>query len=120
GLGRDLINTPAEHMGPADLAKAARAVAQRHKAKVRETIGDQLLKANYPTIHAVGRAAATTGPRAPRLIDISWKGKGGDKGPLLALIGKGVCFDTGGLDLKPRNGMMMMKKDMGGAATVLA
>lgn len=125
GLGRDLINTPAEHMGPADLAKAARDVAQRHKAKFRETVGDQLLKANYPTIHAVGRAAATSGPRAPRLIDISWKGQGGrkgggEKGPLLALIGKGVCFDTGGLDLKPRGGMMMMKKDMGGAATVLA
>ena len=120
GLGRDLINTPAEHMGPADLAAAVRAVAQRHKAKIREVVGDALLKANYPTIHAVGRAAATSGPRAPRLIDVSWKGKGGEKGPLLALVGKGVCFDTGGLDLKPRGGMMMMKKDMGGAATVLA
>lgn len=120
GLGRDLINTPAEHMGPGDLARAAREVAQKHKAKYRETVGDDLLKSNYPTIHAVGRAAATSGPRAPRLVDISWKGKGGEKGPLLALIGKGVCFDTGGLDLKPRGGMMMMKKDMGGAATVLA
>jgi len=120
GLGRDLINTPAEHMGPADLTKAVRAVAQRHKAKIREVVGDELLKANYPTIHAVGRGAATSGPRAPRLIDISWKGKGGEKGPLLALVGKGVCFDTGGLDIKPRGGMMMMKKDMGGAATVLA
>jgi leucyl aminopeptidase len=120
GLGRDLINTPAEHMGPGDLAKAAGDVAKAHKAKFREVVGDQLLKANYPTIHAVGRAAATSGPRAPRLIDITWKGKGGDKGPLLVLIGKGVCFDTGGLDLKPRGGMMTMKKDMGGAATVLA
>lgn len=120
GLGRDLINTPAEHMGPADLTAAVRAVAKAHKAKIREVVGDELLKANYPTIHAVGRGAATSGPRAPRLIDISWKGKGGEKGPLLALVGKGVCFDTGGLDIKPRGGMMMMKKDMGGAATVLA
>ncbi|MBL8707732.1 MAG: leucyl aminopeptidase family protein [Rhodospirillaceae bacterium] len=119
-LGRDLINTPAEHMGPADLAAAVRAVAQRHKASYSEIVGDQLLKANYPTIHAVGRAAGTNGPRAPRLVDVSWQGSGGKQGPLLALIGKGVCFDTGGLDLKPRGGMMMMKKDMGGAATVLA
>ncbi len=118
GLGRDLINTPAEHMGPADLAKAVEKVGARHKAKVATIVGDQLLKQNYPTIHAVGRAAASD--RAPRLIDLTWKGPGGDKGPLLILVGKGVCFDTGGLDIKPRSGMMMMKKDMGGAASVLA
>lgn len=120
GLGRDLINTPAEHMAPADLAKAARDIARAHKASYREVVGDDLLKRNYPTIHAVGRAAALTGPRAPRLVEIGWKGSRGETGPRLALIGKGVCFDTGGLDLKPRGGMMMMKKDMGGAATVLA
>ncbi|WP_374655266.1 M17 family metallopeptidase [Dongia sp.] len=118
GLGRDLINTPAEHMGPADLAKAVAKVGAAHKAKVTTIVGDALLKQNYPTIHAVGRAAAPE--RAPRLIDLSWKGPGGDKGPLLTLVGKGVCFDTGGLDLKPRSGMMMMKKDMGGAASVLS
>ncbi len=118
GLARDLINTPTEHMGPADLAKAVKGVAAAHKAKVGIIVGDQLLKQNYPTIHAVGRAAADD--RQPRLIDLTWKGPGGDKGPLLTLIGKGVCFDTGGLDIKPRGGMMMMKKDMGGAASVLA
>jgi leucyl aminopeptidase len=118
GLGRDLINTPAEHMGPADLAKAVEKVGAAHKAKVKVIVGDQLLKQNYPTIHAVGRAAAAD--RQPRLIDLTWKGPGGDKGPYLVLVGKGVCFDTGGLDLKPRGGMMMMKKDMGGAASVLA
>lgn len=119
-LGRDLINTPAEDMGPEHLAKAVEKVGAVHKAKVTSIVGDALLKQNYPTIHAVGRGAATTGVRAPRLIDLTWKGTGGDKGPLLTLVGKGVCFDTGGLDLKPRGGMMMMKKDMGGAATVLA
>lgn len=118
GLARDLINTPAEHMGPADLAKAVEKVGATYKAKVRVIVGDQLLKQNYPTIHAVGRAAAAD--RQPRLIDLSWKGPHSDKSPLLTLIGKGVCFDTGGLDLKPRGGMMMMKKDMGGAASVLA
>ncbi|MDY0872356.1 leucyl aminopeptidase family protein [Dongia rigui] len=118
GLGRDLINTPAEHMGPADLAKAVEKVARAHKARFSVIVGDQLLKQNYPTIHAVGRAAAAD--RQPRLIDLTWKGPGGDKGPYLVLVGKGVCFDTGGLDIKPRGGMMMMKKDMGGAASVLA
>jgi len=111
-LARDLINTPAEDMGPPELAEAARKVAQQFKAKFSVTVGDDLLKQNYPTIHAVGRAAA----KAPRLIDIRW----GTSGPKLALIGKGVCFDTGGLDLKPSSGMLMMKKDMGGAATMLA
>ena len=118
GLGRDLINTPTEHMGPADLAKSVEKVGAKFKAKVSTIVGEQLLKQNYPTIHAVGRAAAAD--RAPRLIDLNWKGPGGDKGPLLILVGKGVCFDTGGLDIKPRSGMMMMKKDMGGAASVLA
>jgi leucyl aminopeptidase len=120
GLGRDLINTPAEDMGPEHLQKAVEKVGAAYKAKVTSIVGDALLKQNYPTIHAVGRGAATTGVRAPRLIDLSWKGTGGEKGPLLTLVGKGVCFDTGGLDIKPRGGMMMMKKDMGGAATVLA
>lgn len=119
GLGRDLINTPAEDMGPEHLQKAVEKVGAAFKAKVTSIVGDALLKQNYPTIHAVGRGAATSGVRAPRLIELSWKGTGGDKGPLLTLVGKGVCFDTGGLDIKPRGGMMMMKKDMGGAATVL-
>ena len=111
-LARDLINTPAEDMGPPELAEAARKVAQQFKAKFSVVVGDDLLKQNYPMVHAVGRAAA----KAPRLIDIRW----GTSGPKLALIGKGVCFDTGGLDLKPSSGMLMMKKDMGGAATMLA
>ena len=110
-LARDLINTPAEDMGPPELAEAARKVAQQFKAKFSVIVGDDLLKQNYPMVHAVGRAAA----KAPRLIDIRW----GNTGPKLALIGKGVCFDTGGLDLKPSSGMLMMKKDMGGAATML-
>jgi leucyl aminopeptidase len=112
-LARDLVNTPAEDMGPDALADAARAVAKAHKAKIEVIVGDQLLKRGYPTIHAVGRAAA----KAPRLIDLRW-GRPGD--PKLTLIGKGVCFDSGGLDLKPSAGMKMMKKDMGGAAAVLA
>ncbi|HVZ03037.1 MAG TPA: leucyl aminopeptidase family protein [Dongiaceae bacterium] len=111
-LARDLINTPAEDLGPPELAEAARKVAQQFKAKFSVIVGDDLLKQNYPMVHAVGRAAA----KAPRLIDIRW----GNSGPKLALIGKGVCFDTGGLDLKPSSGMLMMKKDMGGAATMLA
>jgi leucyl aminopeptidase len=111
-LARDLINTPAEDMGPPELAEAARKVAQEYKAKFSVIVGDDLLKQNYPTVHAVGRA----GPKPPRLIDLRW----GNAGPKLALIGKGVCFDSGGLDLKPSSGMLMMKKDMGGAATMLA
>lgn len=111
GLVRDLINTPADHMGPPELAAAVRAVAEPHKAKVSVIVGDDLLKHNYPTIHAVGRAAA----KAPRLIDLRW----GHKGPKLTLVGKGVCFDSGGLDLKPASGMLMMKKDMGGGALML-
>jgi leucyl aminopeptidase len=112
GLVRDLINTPAADMGPADLAQAARELAGEFGADFTVTVGDELIERNYPAIHAVGRAAAV----APRLIDISW----GDPGhPEVTLVGKGVCFDTGGLDLKPSRGMALMKKDMGGAATVL-
>lgn len=114
-LARDLINTPANDMGPADLEAAARALGKQHGAKVRVVTGDALLKENFPLIHAVGRAAEAS--RAPRLIDLRW-GKAGD--PKVTLVGKGVCFDTGGLDLKPENAMLLMKKDMGGAATVLA
>ena len=112
-LARDLINTPANDMGPAELEAAARDLAKQHGAKVRSVIGDALLKENFPLIHAVGRAAA----QAPRLIDLRW-GKASE--PKVTLVGKGVCFDTGGLDIKPDNAMLLMKKDMGGAATVLA
>ncbi len=111
GLVRDLINTPAEDMGPAELAAAAGAVAKAHGARVRVIVGDALLRRNYPTIHAVGRASS----RAPRLVDLRW----GTRGPRVTLVGKGVCFDSGGLDLKSAEGMSLMKKDMGGAAHVL-
>jgi len=111
-LARDLINTPAEDMGPPHLAEAAKAVAKAHHAKFSTIVGDDLLKKNYPAIHAVGRAAS----RPPRLIDLSW----GTSGPRLTLVGKGVCFDSGGLDLKPSSGMQLMKKDMGGGALMLA
>jgi leucyl aminopeptidase len=114
-LARDLINTPANDMGPAELEAAARALGKRHRAKVRSIVGDALKKQNFPLIHAVGRAAERS--RAPRLIDLTW-GKSGH--PKVTLVGKGVCFDTGGLDLKPESAMLLMKKDMGGAATVLA
>jgi leucyl aminopeptidase len=114
-LARDLINTPANDMGPAEIEAAARTLASRHGAKMRSVVGDALLKQNFPLIHAVGRAADTA--RAPRLIDLHW-GKSGD--PKVTLVGKGVCFDSGGLDLKPENAMLLMKKDMAGAATVLA
>ena len=110
---RDLINTPAEHMGPAELAEAARMVAQAHGAKFRQIVGDALLKAGFPAVHAVGRAAT----RAPRLIEFNW---GRAQDPKLVLVGKGVCFDSGGLDIKNAEGMRQMKKDMGGAAHVLA
>lgn len=110
-LIRDLINTPSSDMGPAELEAAARALAGDFAARIAVIEGDALLEQNFPLIHAVGRASA----RAPRLIDLRW----GETGPKLTLVGKGVCFDTGGLDLKPRSGMALMKKDMGGAATVL-
>src|SRR5271169_1939509 len=112
-LARDLINTPANDMGPAQLEQAARKLASRHSATITAIVGDELLEKNFPLIHAVGRAAAG----APRLIDMSW---GDDKHPRVTLVGKGVCFDTGGLDIKPESGMLNMKKDMGGAATALA
>ena len=110
-LTRHLINTPASDMGPADLEAAARTLAQSHGAEVDVTEGDALLENNFPMIHAVGRASA----QPPRLIDIKW----GESGPSLVLVGKGVCFDTGGLNIKPGASMGLMKKDMGGAATVL-
>jgi len=113
GLARDLINTPANDMGPPDLEYAARALATRHHASVNAIVGDDLLTQNFPLIHAVGRAA----DRAPRLIDIIW---GDEADPKITLIGKGVCFDTGGLDIKSESGMLNMKKDMGGAAAMLA
>ena len=114
-LVRDLINTPAGDMGAAQLASAARKLAKSHKAKFSVIVGDDLLKKNYPAIHAVGRAVETR-DQAPRLIDFSW---GNVKAPKVTLVGKGVCFDTGGLDLKSAGGMKLMKKDMGGAANVL-
>ncbi|WP_240932511.1 leucyl aminopeptidase family protein [Pelagibius litoralis] len=110
-LTRDLINTPANDMGPTALAEAAKALAKRHRAKCSVIVGDALLRKNYPAIHAVGRASDDD----PRLIDLRW----GTRGPKVTLVGKGVCFDSGGLDLKPASGMKMMKKDMGGAAHVL-
>lgn len=110
-LTRDLINTPAEDMGPGDLEAAVRNLARVFGASVSTVEGDALLDRNFPMIHAVGRAAA----RAPRLIEMRW----GGPGPRLTLVGKGVCFDTGGLNLKPGGSMGLMKKDMGGAATVL-
>ena len=112
-LARDLITTPSSDMGPAELAAAAQALAKQHKAKISVIVGDELLKKNYPMVHAVGRASA----RAPRLIDLTW---GKESDPKVTLVGKGVCFDTGGLDLKPASGMLNMKKDMGGAATMMA
>jgi len=112
-LARDLINTPANDLGPAELEEAAHALAARHGAAFRAIVGEDLLRENFPLIHAVGRAAA----RAPRLIDVTW-GRSDD--PRITLVGKGVCFDTGGLDIKPDSGMLIMKKDMGGAACCLA
>ena len=111
-LARDLINTPSNDMGPDELEAAARDLAKQHGAKAAVTKGDALEK-NFPLIHAVGMGS----PRAPRLIDITW---GKDSDPKITLVGKGVCFDTGGLDIKPDTGMLNMKKDMAGAATALA
>ena len=110
---RDLINMPSEDLGPAELCAQARALAREHGAKFREWQGDALLEAGFPTVHAVGRAST----RAPRVAELRW-GKPTD--PLLALVGKGVCFDSGGLDIKTADGMRWMKKDMGGAAHALA
>ena len=111
-LVRDLIDTPASDMGPSRLAEAARSLARRHGARCSVIVGADLVRKRYPAIHAVGRASG----EAPRLIDLRWGGKGV---PKVALCGKGVCFDTGGLDLKSAAGMKLMKKDMGGAANVL-
>jgi leucyl aminopeptidase len=111
-LARDLANTPAGDLGPAELAAEAVRVAKAAGAEHRVTVGEELLAENYPTIHAVGRAAA----QAPRLVDIVW---GEPSAPKVTLVGKGVCFDTGGLDLKTASGMRLMKKDMAGAAIVL-
>ena len=114
-LARDLINTPTNDMGPAELEAAARQLAARHGATIRSIVGDDLLAENFPLVHAVGRAAAAKS--APRLIDMSW---GDPAAPKVTLVGKGVCFDTGGLDIKPDSAMLLMKKDMGGAASMLA
>ena len=111
-LARDLINTPAEDMGPDELAAAAREMAREAGAECTIIRGEDLLGSNYPTIHAVGRASS----RPPCLIDIRW---GNKDAPKVTLVGKGVCFDSGGLDLKPAAGMLQMKKDMGGGAVVL-
>ena len=112
-LARDLINTPSNDMGPEQLALAASELAKRFGAGFSAIVGDDLIRQNFPLIHAVGMAS----PRAPRLIDFCW---GDPAHPKVTLVGKGVCFDTGGLDLKPSAGMLIMKKDMGGAANVLA
>ncbi len=109
---RDLVNTPAEHLGPAELAEAVRLVARQHGATFKQTVGDKLLSAGFPAVHAVGRAAA----REPRLIELNW---GKPRHPRVTLVGKGVCFDSGGLDIKGADGMRQMKKDMGGAASAL-
>jgi len=112
-FGRDLINTPSNDMGPAELEAAARSIAGRHGAAVTVITGDELIAQNFPLIHAVGRAS----PRAPRLIDMV---AGPPDAPKVTIVGKGICFDTGGLDIKPANAMLLMKKDMGGAAAGLA
>jgi leucyl aminopeptidase len=110
---RDLVNTPTEDLGPEQLANVVRELSQSHKAQYAEWVGEDLRKANFPAIHAVGRASH----RAPRLIELTW---GEPAAPQLAILGKGVCFDTGGLNLKPADGMRWMKKDMGGAAHAIA
>ena len=109
---RDLINTPAQDLMPQHLAQLAQQLALECGASFRQSVGEQLLAENYPLIYAVGRASA----HAPRLLDIRW---GAAQHPLLTLVGKGVCFDSGGLDLKPASAMRLMKKDMGGAAIAL-
>ncbi|HEX6267571.1 MAG TPA: leucyl aminopeptidase family protein [Burkholderiales bacterium] len=111
-LARDLINTPAVDLGPAELAEATAAVAARFGATFSTIVGEDLLEQNYPAVHAVGQASV----RPPRVIDLGW---GEGEAPRLTLVGKGVCFDTGGLDLKTSSNMQLMKKDMGGAAVTL-
>jgi leucyl aminopeptidase len=114
-LARDMINTPANDMGPLQVETVAREIAEQFAAQITVIEGEGLLEANYPAVHAVGRAA--TPDRAPRMIEITWGEAGA---PLVAIVGKGVTFDTGGLDIKPSSGMRLMKKDMGGAAHALA
>jgi leucyl aminopeptidase len=118
-LARDMINTGANDMGPLQVETIAREIAEAHGARIEVTTGEALIEAGYPAVHAVGRAAASH--RAPRMIEISWAGPGaGATSPLVAVVGKGVVFDSGGLDIKPTAGMRQMKKDMGGAAHALA
>ncbi len=114
-LARDMVNAPANDMGPLQIETIAREIAEAHGAALAVATGDELHDAGYPAVHAVGRAAGHD--RAPRMIELSW---GDSAHPLVAVVGKGVCFDTGGLDLKPSSGMRLMKKDMGGAAHALA
>ncbi|MFT4929999.1 MAG: leucyl aminopeptidase [Phenylobacterium sp.] len=111
-LARDLINTPAGDMMPQHLGQAMEDLAEQFGGTVTQIVGDELLEQNYPTIHAVGRASV----HKPRLIDLLW---GDESHPKVTLVGKGVCFDSGGLDLKPASGMRNMKKDMGGSAHVM-
>jgi leucyl aminopeptidase len=115
-MARDWINTPAGDLGPAELADAAQRLAARHQAAYRDWVGEKLLEANFPAIHAVGRASS----EAPRLVELRWAPRTEEPRPRLTLVGKGVCFDSGGLDIKPGSGMALMKKDMGGAAVALA
>lgn len=111
-LVRDLVNTPTNDMGPKEIAGVVEQLAKAHGGQWKQCTGDSLLKEGYPAIHAVGRASAL----APRLVTLTW---GDERHPLVTLVGKGVCFDSGGLDIKPAAGMRLMKKDMGGAAHVI-
>jgi leucyl aminopeptidase len=115
-MARDWINTPTADLGPVEFAAAARRLAERHRASYQEWVGEDLLAANFPAIHAVGRASS----EAPRLVELRWAPRTGESYPRLTLVGKGVCFDSGGLDIKTGSGMALMKKDMGGAAVALA
>lgn len=112
-LGRDLVNTPAEDLGPAELAGEVATLADRHQGDLTTVVGDDLLEKNFPSVHAVGRASS----RPPQLVDMVW---GDPDAYRVTLVGKGVCFDSGGFDIKPSAGMLLMKKDMGGAATAIA
>ncbi len=112
-IGRDLVNTPTSDLGPAALEQAVRDLAARFGCEARSVVGDDLLEAGFPMVHAVGRAATD----APRIVEFSW---GRPDAPKVTLVGKGVCFDTGGLNIKPDSAMLLMKKDMGGAAAALA
>ena len=116
GWARDLINLPANLLGPEELSQVAASLASEFGARLEVTVGEALLAANYPLVHAVGRAAGRGEERAPRLLDLRW---GDERHPKVTLVGKGVCFDSGGLDIKPAVGMALMKKDMGGAAVAL-